>query len=102
MNALKMDRDATREESTELVRRQGFGTSDMLLNDFEKRRVAIASIRFQILECESRYQVLTKQLNKTSSELEQLKAVNASKTAPSLKLPPIRYIDRSLNLRPSL
>ena len=102
MNALKMDRDATREESTELVRRQGFGTSDMLLNDFEKRRVAIASMRFQILECESRHKVLTKQLEKTTLELEQFQAANNAKTAASLKLPPIRYIDRTLNLRQSL
>ena len=102
MNALKMDRDATREESTELVRRQGFGTSDMLLHDFEKRRVAVASIRFQILECESRYQVLAKQMEKTSGELEQLRAVNVSKAAQSLKLPPIRYIDRTPSMRQSL
>jgi hypothetical protein len=58
MNALKMDRDSTREEATELVRRQGFGTSDMLLTDFEKRRTAIAGIKFELMELEARYQVL--------------------------------------------
>lgn len=102
MNALKMDRDATREESSELVRRQGFGTSDMLLNDFEKRRVAIASIRFQILECESRYKVLSKQVEKNSGEVELLRSANSSKMTQSLRLPPIRYVDRSPNLHQSI
>ena len=41
MSALKAERDATRDEAAELVRRQGFGTSDMLLLDFERRRSAM-------------------------------------------------------------
>lgn len=98
MNTLKMERDSTREEATELVRRQGFGTSDMLLQDFERRKVAIAGIRFEITEFEARYKALSKQIEKNTLQIEEHRSVESQQSL-SLKLPPIRYVERSNNKR---
>jgi uncharacterized protein YhaN len=58
----KLERDDLRNENKEYKAKQGFTSSDLLLLDYEKRKFSTQEIHAAILELKNRYDLLTKQM----------------------------------------
>ena len=84
LTASKHDRDSIREDNVELKRQRGFATSDLLIIDFEKRKLTITELTNNIDELRERYFLLTQQIERNTKTLNRSGAIK-SKTA----LPPI-------------
>ena len=82
LNTYKHEKDAVRGDNMELKRRQGFSSNEMLTEDFEKRKVAMDTVKASIRELQERHFLLTKQVTRNTAKL------NSSLSA-SVALPPI-------------
>lgn len=59
MNKVKADREGVRSKNVALKRNQGFANSDLLVNDFERRKVDIEQTQHAIIELQERHAHLT-------------------------------------------
>eukprot|EP01041_Mallomonas_annulata_P004274 gene4274-8502_t len=69
LNTYKHEKDGIRTDNTELKRRQGFATNDMLTTDYEKRKGTMDTVKASIKELQERHFLLTRQItvNKNKS-----------------------------------
>jgi DNA repair exonuclease SbcCD ATPase subunit len=68
----KLERDTLRNENKEYKAKQGFTSSDLLLMDYEKRKLLTTEIHGSIVELKNRYELLNKQMQfSTTSNIFQ-------------------------------
>ena len=69
LNTYKHEKDSVRADNSELRRRQGFASNEMLTLDFEKRKIAMENVKASIKELQERHFLLTKQVTRNAAKL---------------------------------
>ena len=64
---LKLTRDDIRNENKDLKAKQSFATNDILLADFNTRKIKNEQLQASIDELKERYKILTKQINQSKT-----------------------------------
>jgi len=71
LTGIKKQRDLVRGDNVELKRRQGFASSNGLLQDFEKRSGSLQDIKAELEELQSRYRMLCEQCVMDEATIQQ-------------------------------
>ena len=87
ISTAKKDRDVIKDAHQELKRLHGFAGSDLLLQDYEKRRSDIESIKVAIKELQERKQLLNDQIRSNSKKTKE--AVMMHRGSNTGFLPPL-------------
>jgi histone deacetylase 6 len=67
----KKDRDSVKDVNSELKRLQGFAGSDLLLNDYEKRKSDLESVKLAIKELQEKKFLLTEQIRANTTRIKE-------------------------------
>jgi DNA repair exonuclease SbcCD ATPase subunit len=89
ISVAKKDRDNIKDMNFELKRLQGFAGSDLLLNDFEKRKDGTESIRLAIKELQEKKFLLSQQIRSNNTRIKETLLLQSSQNKVGTFLPPI-------------
>jgi len=87
LSTSKKDRDTVKNVNAELKRQHGFAGSDLLLNDFEKRKTDIEIMRLSIKELQEKQFLLTQQIRSNTMKTKEtmmIRGGNASGLFPPI------------------